>query len=171
MLATENIRTISKTGKLIFQYPEKTLLDNIPSDLWGDILPYYEVRDTLFNNQKICIGNYSKKYPGYRLITNDECNRMKFLNSFEESYLSNGGLFSLDTCRGKFIFVDGGILRINEDIVSPYRRTKMIYKGDIVRLEAASSVVYFENNIEWVNSLDFFGGENGIGLFVKTNIF
>jgi len=168
MFATENIRTITRTGKLFFQYPEKTLLDNIPSDLWGDILPHYEVRDTLFNDQKFYIGNCSKKYLGYRLITNDECNRMKFLNSFEESYLSNNGLFSLDTCRGKFIFVDEGILRINEDIVSPYRRTKTIQKGDIVRLEAASSVIYFVNNIERINSLDFFGGDNGIGLFVKS---
>lgn len=180
-LTTGNIRTISKTGKIIFEYPEKTLLDDIPSDLWSDVIPYYEVRHALFIDQGLCIGNYSKKYPGYHLLTHNECYGTKFVNLFRESYLSNNGLFSLDACTGKFIFIKGCIMRIDSDLVSVYKRTKTIEngyviktirKGDIVRLEAANSVTHFKNNIEYINFLYPFGAEeNGLGLFVKNGFF
>jgi hypothetical protein len=81
-------------GKQLFEFPNSTLLDNIFSELWNNILRY-------MNYYPFAVGKSEIIYPGYRSMTIEEFNSNKKILC--DYYWKNRGLISLDTKIGNNI--------------------------------------------------------------------
>lgn len=85
------------TGKLIFTFPSDTELIKIPLDLWF-VINYYCKDFILY-----VVGSYSKKYPGYHLMTQTE---LGYNSNLLQFYRTNNGILSIGNFKGGYI---GGV--------------------------------------------------------------
>lgn len=76
--------------KTTFQFPDNTLLDLIPNDLWGIILKYNRY-NTIF-----AIGLQGNYYDGFSDVTDIDIASDNFIDSLNEYYKINHGICSLD---------------------------------------------------------------------------
>lgn len=117
IISTNHI--LNSNNQEIFKFPGQSLLDKILPELWPTIIDYY------YHNQPFVIGDRDKQYPGFRLITQQECETDDFDILFH-MHLPDG-LYAMDNI--EFI-EDHGILYNTTDWVCGYDFYKSYLKCD-----------------------------------------
>lgn len=160
-------RIVDSNNKTIYDYPSNTLLDKINIDLWNIILKDY------MNCWPIAMGKISETYPGFRLITNLDCENKYFIESFDKFIRTYGGLYLFEknkSYKNRQLFVHNSVwlrpLLINGSPCSLHDDMG----NDIVQLISSNWSAKPPFVITHINSLDYHHPCNEkshyLGLFV-----
>jgi len=86
---------IDHDGHKLFTFPSDTCLNIIWNDIWPNIIRYIP--------KLFAIGNDQIDYPGYSVISTNTLTNNKFKDIFVTYYEQNGGIYTLDNIRNKWL--------------------------------------------------------------------
>ena len=133
----EKVIHIVDSNNKTFIYPDDTILNNIPNDLWTVILRY---------SVKIFgISNNDSTYPGYNIVTTEQINNEKFREIFIAHYNSVGGIIALGNVTNKWLFCKFPAT-ILFDMCTVFN-DEPVKKGQIVKLQKLQKCSHEKNNI------------------------
>lgn len=145
----------SDTEKEIFRFPKHTLLDNIPFDLWNDILKY-----------KYCyfrIGHNEKEYDGFRKMTKADITN-DFKNEFIKNINQKLDMHELGNVSACIVLIDECYLLINgSKFYFLKKKTRMKMHVNECKIEVKEYFSHYRkcSNIETIDTSTIFRQSNG----------
>lgn len=154
------IEIINSSGTVVFKYPQYTLLDKIV-DVWKIIIKYY------YSYQPFAIGQYSKKYEGYRLITHEECKSSEFVSLLASYYKTNHGVIVLDKINRSFVWNKNKAFSIDNISIQCWKADT----NNLTRLCVGLSDNHIKDDIHRIKTGKITTVNPIVGLFVLNDLF